>query len=283
MKLITYDVHGEPTPGVVRNGRVLDLRGHLVRSILELLETPEAMERVRHADTAFSGQRPALDTLRLLPPVTGTRKILCIGQNYADHVAEQNKPLPEHLILFAKFPTCLTGHDAPVVLPRGVTQLDYEAELVIVIGAKAKRVSKEKALDYVAGYTIGNDISARDVQFRDVQWVRGKSYDTFAPTGPCLVTRDEIPDPHNLGIRCYVNGELRQDSNTRNLVFDVPTLVSNLSEGITLEPGDLIFTGTPGGVGMWRDPPAFLQPGDVVTAEIDSIGALRNTIVAEED
>jgi acylpyruvate hydrolase len=267
-----------PRAGLVRDGRVLDLSGHLVYSILDLIQTPDAMEHVRRAAVAFVGHGPELSTLKLLPPLPHVGKILCIGQNYADHCREQNQPLPERPVLFAKFPSCLIAHGDDIVRPADVTQLDYEAELVVVIGKRARKVSKADALDYVAGYMVGNDVTAREVQKRDGQWVRGKSYDTFAPTGPYLVTRDEIPDPGNLGIRCRVNGELRQDSNTSNLVFDVPTLIENLSAGITLEPGDLVFTGTPGGVGVFRNPPVFLQPGDVVECEIDGIGTLVNRV-----
>jgi acylpyruvate hydrolase len=263
---------------LVKDGHVLDLSGHLVHSILDLIQTPDAMDHVRRAAEAFPGHGPEVSGLKLLPPLPRVGKILCIGQNYADHCREQNQPLPERPILFAKFPSCLIACGDDIVRPDDVTKLDYEAELVVVIGKRARRVAKADALDYVAGYMVGNDVTAREVQKRDGQWVRGKSYDTFAPTGPYLVTRNEVPDSGKLGIRCRVNGELRQDSNTSNLVFDVPTLIENLSSGITLEPGDLIFTGTPGGVGVFRDPPVFLQPGDVVECEIDGLGTLTNRV-----
>jgi 2,4-didehydro-3-deoxy-L-rhamnonate hydrolase len=279
MKLITYDSHGTPRPGLVKDGHVLDLSGHLVHSIMDLIQSPDAMDRVRRAADAYAGHGPELASLKLLPPLPRVGKIMCIGQNYADHCAEQNQPLPERPILFAKFPSCMIACGDEIVRPADVTQLDYEAELVVVIGRLARRVSRAAALDYVAGYMIGNDVTAREVQKRDGQWVRGKSYDTFAPTGPYLVTRDEVRDPGSLSIRCRVNGELRQDSNTRNLVFDVPALIENLSAGITLEPGDLIFTGTPGGVGVYRNPPVFLQPGDTVECEIDGLGTLVNRVV----
>lgn len=282
MKLITYDVHGTPTPGLVKDGHILALSGHLVHSVMELITDPPAMERVKRASGAFPGHGPDIASVKLYPPIREVGKILCIGQNYADHVAEQSKPLPERPILFSKFPTCLVPHGANIVKPDQVTQLDYEAELVVVIGKQAKKVRREEALEYVAGYMIGNDVTARDIQYRDVQWVRGKSFDTFAPVGPFLVTTSRLPDPGNLEIRCWVNGELRQESSTRHLVFDVPALVENLSAGITLEPGDLIFTGTPGGVGHFRTPPTYLQPGDVVTIEIEELGRLENTVVADE-
>lgn len=280
MKLITYDVHGVPTPGLVKDGHVLDLSGHLVRSVMELLNDAAAMDRVKRAAEAFGGRGPKIEEVRLYPPALPVSKILCIGQNYADHLREQGKPLPERPILFSKYPTCLIAHTEPIVKPAEVTQLDYEAELVVVIGRRARGVRREDAMDYVAGYTIGNDVTARDVQYRDGQWVRGKSYDTFAPVGPYLVTTDEAPDPGALSVRCTVNGELRQEGNTRDLIFDVPTLIENLSAGITLEPGDLIFTGTPGGVGHFRTPPAYLQEGDVVRVELERLGALENTVAA---
>lgn len=280
MKLITYDVHGTPTPGIVKGGCVLDLSGHLVRSVMELLTDPAAMDRVKRAAEAFSGHGPEFASVKLLPPVPHPGKILCIGQNYADHCREQNLPLPERPILFSKFPTCLIASGDEIVKPSQTEKLDYEVELVVVIGKRAKAVTREDALHHVAGYMIGNDVTARDIQKRDGQWVRGKSFDTFAPTGPFLVTTDEIPDPGALDLKTWVNGELRQDSNTKNLVFDVPALIENLSAGITLEPGDLLFTGTPGGVGVYRNPPTFLQPGDHIAMEISGLGRLENRVSA---
>jgi acylpyruvate hydrolase len=278
MKLITYDVHGTPTPGLVKDGHVLDLSGHLVHSLMELLTDESTMDRVKRAAEAFTGNGPEMASLTLGPPVAKPGKILCIGQNYADHCAEQNKPLPERPILFSKFSTCVIPSGFQIIKPAETEMLDYEVELVVVIGRRAKGVRREDALDHVAGYMIGNDVTARDIQKRDGQWTRGKSFDTFAPIGPFLVTTDEIPDPGVLDLKTWVNGELRQDSNTKNLVFDVPHLIENLSAGITLEPGDLIFTGTPGGVGVFRNPPVFLQPGDRVAMEISGLGRLENTV-----
>lgn len=282
MKLITYDVHGTPTPGLVKDGHVLSLSGHLVRSVLDLLNDETALDRVKRAAEAFGGRGPAIEEVRLLPPVAPVGKILCIGQNYADHLAEQHGNLPERPILFAKFPSCVIADGEAIIKPKETAKLDYEAELVVVIGRRTKGISRDRALDGVAGYTIGNDVTARDVQYRDGQWVRGKSFDTFAPLGPCLVTTDDVPDPQNLAIRSRVNGELRQDGNTRDMAFDVATLIANLSAGITLEPGDLIFTGTPAGVGHFRQPPSYLQPGDRVEIEIDGLGRLSNTVAAPD-
>lgn len=280
MKLITYDVHGTPTPGLVKDGCVLDLSGHLVHSIKELLTDSAAMDRVKRAAEAFSGHGPAFSSVRLLPPVVRPGKILCIGQNYADHCAEQNLPLPERPILFSKFTSCLIANGDNIIKPPETEKLDYEVELVVVMGKRAAAVPREEALEHVAGYMIGNDVTARDIQKRDGQWVRGKSFDTFAPTGPFLVTADEIPNPGALDLKTWVNGEERQNSNTRNLVFDVPALIENLSAGITLEPGDLLFTGTPGGVGVYRTPPTFLQSGDTIAMEISGLGRLENHVTA---
>jgi 2-keto-4-pentenoate hydratase/2-oxohepta-3-ene-1,7-dioic acid hydratase in catechol pathway len=199
--------------------------------------------------------------------------------NYRDHCEEQKKPLPDRPIIFAKFPSALVGHNEPIVKPPLTSQLDYEAELAVVIGKKGKNVPEEEALSCVAGYTIMNDVTARDIQFSDGQWVRGKTFDTFAPAGPYLVTKDEIPDPQDLTIRLTVNGEVRQNSTTSNMIFSVAFLVSYISRVCTLLPGDIISTGTPGGVGVFRKPPTFLKPGDMVSVEIEKLGTLTNPVV----
>jgi 2,4-didehydro-3-deoxy-L-rhamnonate hydrolase len=206
-------------------------------------------------------------------------KIVCVGLNYRDHAEEQGAELPEEPLLFAKWPNTLVGPGDPIVIPPLVTRCDYEAELGVVIGATVSRVSKENALEAVRGYVCANDVSARDLQFKDGQWTRGKSVDTFCPVGP-LVAAAEIPDPHGLGIRAIVSGEVLQDSTTANLIFGVDEIVSYASQTATLEPGDLILTGTPAGVGVFRDPPRLLQPGDEVTIEIERIGSLTNPVVA---
>jgi 2,4-didehydro-3-deoxy-L-rhamnonate hydrolase len=206
-------------------------------------------------------------------------KIVCVGLNYRDHAEEQGAELPEEPLIFAKWPNTLVGPGDPIVIPPLVTRCDYEAELGVVIGATVSRVSKENALEAVRGYVCANDVSARDLQFKDGQWTRGKSVDTFCPVGP-LVAAAEIPDPHGLGIRAIVSGEVLQDSTTANLIFGVDEIVSYASQTATLEPGDLILTGTPAGVGVFRDPPRLLQPGDEVTIEIERIGSLTNPVVA---
>jgi len=222
---------------------------------------------------------------RLLPPVPDPRKIICIGLNYRDHAAESGVPVPPEPVLFSKYPTTLIGHLDRIVLPRVSHAVDYEAELVVVIGQGGKHISREKAREHIGGYTIGHDVSARDWQFNKPakQWMAGKTFDTFAPTGPELVTPDEVPDPHNLGIRLRLNGQTMQDSSTSQLIFGVEELIAYLSQIVTLEPGDLIFTGTPPGVGMARKPPVWLKPGDVVEVEIDRLGILRNSVIAENE
>jgi 2-keto-4-pentenoate hydratase/2-oxohepta-3-ene-1,7-dioic acid hydratase in catechol pathway len=213
-------------------------------------------------------------------PIDPPQKIVCVGLNYSDHAEEQGVSLPERPILFAKWPNALIGPGEPIVVPAISEQVDYEAELGVVIGARVKGVSAENALEAVAGYICVNDVSARDLQFADGQWVRGKSPDTFCPVGPRLVLREEVPDPQALTIRAVLNGETMQESTTANMVFGVAEIVSYVSQAITLEPGDLIATGTPAGVGAFRDPPVFMHPGDEITIEIEGLGALTNPVAS---
>jgi len=215
-------------------------------------------------------------------PVPRPGKVICIGLNYRDHAAESNMPVPERPVLFSKFSTSVIGPGEPVVIPGTSEQVDYEAELAVVIGRQAKRVSAADAYHYVLGYTVFNDVTARDFQFADGQWQRGKSCDTFAPMGQTIVTTDEIPDPHKLSIKLLLNGQTMQDSNTSQLIFGVPQLIQFITESVTLEPGDVIATGTPPGVGFARQPPVFLRPGDVMEVKIEGIGELGNPIVAIE-
>lgn len=212
-------------------------------------------------------------------PLSDPQKVIGIGLNYMDHCRETNIDCPEYPVVFAKFPSAIVGPNDPIVWPPQLTrQVDYEAELAVIIGERAQAVEKEKALRFVAGYTIANDISARDLQLGDGQWVRGKSLDTFCPLGPYLVTKDEIDNPHNLAIQCTINGKIMQKSNTKHLIFDIPFLVSFLSQTSSLYPGDVICTGTPGGIGASRDPQVFLKTGDVVTVEIEKLGKLTNPV-----
>jgi 2-keto-4-pentenoate hydratase/2-oxohepta-3-ene-1,7-dioic acid hydratase in catechol pathway len=222
-----------------------------------------------------------LADVQLLAPVPRPGKIICIGLNYRDHAAESKMAVPESPITFSKYVTCVTNPSAPVFLPRTSEKVDYEAELAVVIGRRGKHVPVERAFEYVLGYTNFNDVSARDFQFADGQWQRGKSCDTFAPIGPAIVTSDEIPNPHRLRIQLRLNGQPMQDSTTEQLIFGIDRLVSFLSETVTLEPGDIIATGTPPGVGFARKPPVFLKPGDLMEVEVEGLGVLSNPVLAE--
>jgi 2,4-didehydro-3-deoxy-L-rhamnonate hydrolase len=213
-------------------------------------------------------------------PIELPSKIVCVGLNYRDHAEEQGVELPSAPLLFAKWPNTLIGPGEPIVIPPVVTKCDYEAELGVVIGSRVSRVSKENAFEAVRGYICANDVSARDLQFGDGQWTRGKSPDTFCPVGPAVVPASEIRNPHDLRIRAIVNGEVLQDSTTANLIFGVDEIISYASQTITFEPGDLILTGTPAGVGVFRDPQRLLQPGDEVTIEIEGVGSITNPVVA---
>ena len=227
--------------------------------------------------TAYS-----LDSIEFLPAVY-PGKILAIGRNYVDHAIEGGAAPPEAPLLFNKLPNSLSAHNAPIVLPPISKKVDYEAELAVVIGRKAKRVSEAEALDHIFGYTLIDDVSARDLQFGDGQWTRGKGLDTFAPLGPFITTRDEIEDVQALKIEGRLNGEVMQSSNTGKMIFQVAFLVSYLSQGMTLEPGDVIASGTPEGVGIFRDPPVLLKAGDVFEVTIEKLGTLRNPVIAAEE
>ncbi|RLG49996.1 MAG: FAA hydrolase family protein, partial [Thermoproteota archaeon] len=218
----------------------------------------------------------------LLAPILNPPKIICLGLNYRDHAAEQGARIPDEPIIFMKPRTSIVGPNQPIVKPKFVKKLDYEGELAVIIGRRGKYIPVSKARDYIFGYTVFNDVSARDIQFKDRQWTRGKSFDTFAPMGPCIVVRDQVRDPENLRIRTWVNGELRQDSSTSNMVFNVYEIIHHLSKVMTLEPCDIIATGTPAGVGVFMKPePKFLEPGDIVEIEISEIGRLKNEVTAE--
>jgi 2-keto-4-pentenoate hydratase/2-oxohepta-3-ene-1,7-dioic acid hydratase in catechol pathway len=221
--------------------------------------------------------------ITLLAPIPSPPKIVCLGLNYRDHAAEQNAPIPDEPIIFMKPHTTIIGPNENIVKPSFVKQLDYEAELAIVMGRKAKNVPVSQAKSYIFGYTILNDVSARDIQFKDKQWTRGKSFDTFAPTGPHIITVNQLQDTSNLSIRTWVNKELRQNSTTKNMVFNVYEIIHHLSRVMTLEPCDIIATGTPAGVGFALKPqPKFLQAGDIVRIEIEKIGILENMVVEEK-
>ena len=244
-------------------------------------ETAEKQLSEATNDDIESVSRP-INEVTLLSPIDFPPKIVCLGLNYRDHAAEQNAAIPDEPVIFIKPHTTIIGPNEKIVKPSFVEKLDYEAELAIVIGRKAKSVSVSEAKSYIFGYTILNDVSARDLQFKDKQWTRGKSIDTFAPTGPSITTENQLQDTSDLFIRTWVNNELRQNSTTKNMVFNICEIIHNLSRVMTLEPCDIIATGTPAGVGFALKPqPKFLQPGDIVRIEIEKIGILEN-IVTEE-
>lgn len=249
-------------------------------SITNLLRRPRwrdllAMAERYARDSSDLGT--ALSDVQLRAPVVNPPKIICVGLNYQEHVEEGGRERPEHPILFSKFQTSIVGPDDPVEWDQSYTsQVDYEVELAVIIGDEARRVDDDEARDYVAGYTVANDVSARDFQSADEQWVRGKSLDTFCPLGPAIVTEDSVRDPHDLDLWTEVNGERLQESNTSNLIFDTDTVVSFCSDAFTLQPGDVILTGTPPGVGVFRDPPRLLTDGDEVVVAVEGIGQLRN-------
>jgi 2-keto-4-pentenoate hydratase/2-oxohepta-3-ene-1,7-dioic acid hydratase in catechol pathway len=241
---------------------------------------PEALQRLRQAAEAAQDAVP-IEQLRLAAAVPDAEKIICVGLNYRKHAAEGGMPVPERPIYFAKYANSLAASGEQVVIPAGTEQADYEVELVAVIGRRARKVSTDQALEHVFGYATGNDLSARDLQMRSSQWMYGKAIDGFAPLGPYVVTADEVPDPQALDLRSWVNGEPRQDSNTRDMVFGVAELVSDLSQIMTLEPGDVVYTGTPEGVILGMADQVWLRPGDEVVCEIAGLGRLVTPLVAD--
>ncbi|MGY1605271.1 fumarylacetoacetate hydrolase family protein [Geodermatophilus sp. SYSU D00815] len=241
---------------------------------------PEVAQRVRSVAEGAADAVP-VDRLRLAPAVPDPGKIICVGLNYRKHAAEGGMPVPERPVYFAKFVNSLAASCEAVPIPEATAKADYEVELVAVIGRRARTVGVEQALDHVFGYATGNDLSARDLQMRSSQWTYGKAIDGFAPLGPYVVTSDDVPDPQALDLRCWVNGELRQNSNTRDMVFGVAELVSDLSQVMTLEPGDVVYTGTPEGVILGMPEQVWLRPGDEVVCEIAGLGRLVTPLVAD--
>ena len=254
-----------------------------MRALLELGE--EGIEKIRRIlEKPPRGAILQRRGLHLCSPFSSEErpKIFCIGINYSEHAAETGSKIPEEPVVFSKFPTSLIGPGNNIVRPPNGTALDYEVELVVVIGRRGKRIPQSEAYEYIFGYTCGNDVSERHFQRHDRQWLRAKSSDTFAPTGPVIVTRDEILDPHRLALGSRVNGQNRQNDNTEHMIFQIPRLVEFISHYLTLEPGDMIFTGTPAGVGLGMKPPQFLNPGDQVEVWIEGIGSLTNTVAELE-
>ncbi len=285
MKLATF-THDEVTRiGLVDGDEIIDLASavpELPREMVDFLTAgPRAMQLARRALDA--GPRIALRDVRLEAPIARPPKFLAVGLNYADHVAESGLETPQHPTIFNKQSTCITGPTGPVHVPRVSHVVDYEGELGFAIGRRCRNVSREAAADVIAGYLVVNDVSVRDWQLRTPTWTVGKSFDTHGPIGPWIVSADELPDPHRLRLRTWVNGDLRQDSNTVELIFDCFTLVEHLSTAFTLEPGDIISTGTPSGIGIAMKPPQLLKAGDVVRVEIEGIGEIENPVIDEPD
>jgi len=318
MKLVSYDLQGQTRMGVLSNEMVIDILSASkeladslsseyasiahVSNMLSLLDAGEsALRAVRSLARKVSSlieakSGPALHKasfilplaeIRLASPIPRPRKnLICLGLNYHDHWAEtagrRGEPLPSVPVFFTKSPTAVIGPFDDIVYPSATTELDYEVELAVVIGRRGKDISRKDAFDYVAGYTILNDVSARDLQRKHQQWFRSKSLDTFAPLGPWLVTKDEIDDPHDLNMELTVDGEIRQKSSTRNLIFKIPDIVEILSQDMMLEPGDIIGTGTPAGVALGMSPPRYLKVNDVIEAQIDGLGHIRNRVVEKQ-
>ena len=285
MKLATLMTdRGPRVAGVALDGRYVDLcevDTKLPTTMREILAPPEGLAAAAHALATGLTKGPFI-TGRLMAPVQNPGKVFCIGLNYRDHAIETNSPIPFEPVVFSKFSQTVVGPEDAVILPKVAHEVDYEAELVVVIGKQGKNISKENAFSHVAGYTCGNDVSARDWQKGRPggQWLLGKTPDTFAPTGPYLVTADEV-DSNNIRIGLRLNGETLQNSSTKELIFKVNEVIAHVSQLITLHPGDLIFTGTPPGVGAARTPPIFLKPGDRMEVEIEDVGVLVNPVVGE--
>jgi 2,4-diketo-3-deoxy-L-fuconate hydrolase len=294
VRLISYDLKGLAQFGIISGDTVASLAaladafgrdGSSFSGMAEFLaQGHQAMESARElhqrALRDWNDWIP-LSNVHLHCPVPRPPKIVAIGLNYRDHAEEAHLAIPAQPLFFAKLTSSINGPFDPVIIPRSDPEIDYEAELAVVIGKQAKHVSRDDAYDFVAGYMVLNDVSARKWQFGDKQWTRGKSCDTFCPAGPWLTTRDEISDPHHLRVVARLNGRIVQDSDTSNMIFGVPQLIEHITEAITLESGDIIATGTPAGVGVFHKPPSFLKPGDVIEVKIDGLGAIRNTMQEE--
>ena len=297
MKFMNFSMPGSEDVrlGLMQEGGCLDLSAaHSGGQVV--LETATLLDDVLRGNNGLQGLEKRLSAINLnsmaefvIPtggfrprqPVFAPQKVIGIGLNYHDHAKEVRKTLPSQPLLFAMYPNAVIGYDDAIVIPAMSDKIDYEAELGVIIGRRGRHIRVEDAIDYVAGYTIVNDVSARDLQSSDSQWIRGKSFDTFAPMGPCVVGTSALGDGDGLDIRLRLNGETMQDSNTRNMIFKVPDLVSYISQIMTLEPGDVISTGTPSGVGVGRKPQVFLKPGDVVEVELEGVGTLRNAVKKE--
>lgn len=311
MKLVTFSQNGLLRIGVLlKENKVIDLVSACNRykseekniefempsGMIELLNTGEegleATQKIFEFIKKYCKSEPEklddilhdIERVKIKAPILNPRKIICLGLNYSDHAEEGGLKPPDRPILFSKPPTAIIGHEEPVIYPKISNKIDYEVELAVVISKKGKEIPEKKAYDYVAGYAVFNDVSARDIQFGDGQWFRGKSFDTFAPIGPCLTLKDQISNPQNLKMQMKVNGEIRQDSSTKNMFFKIPYLISFISDVMTLEPGDIIATGTPSGVGIYAKPePRLLKVGDVMEASVEELGVLRNPVKSPDN
>jgi 2-keto-4-pentenoate hydratase/2-oxohepta-3-ene-1,7-dioic acid hydratase in catechol pathway len=288
MRLATIETWAGPRAALLVGESFLDIHAtdaNLPGNVRQVLAGgPDMLRAVSELGKRTNAVKYPAGQARYHAPIVDPQKIICVGLNYKDHAAESGSPIPKDPVLFSKYPTALIGHSETIMLPKVSQEVDYEAELVIVIGKRGRHIPKAAAMEYVAGYSVGHDVSARDWQLKKdgKQWMVGKTFDTFAPMGPVLVTRDEVADPCNLPIRLKLNGQVMQNSTTAQMIFRVDDLLAYISQVMTLEPGDLIFTGTPPGVGVARKPPVFLKDGDVVEVEIDGLGALRNPVRQEK-
>jgi 2-keto-4-pentenoate hydratase/2-oxohepta-3-ene-1,7-dioic acid hydratase in catechol pathway len=286
MKLARFERGGREDYGIVLGERVVPvgdvLPGKAPLTLDDLISNEEALRQLRECDPREYGEGIPLKNVRLLHPIARPSKIVCLGLNYRDHAKEAGKEIPGAPIIFMKGRNALTGPYDSIVHHDVTKELDYEGELAAVIGKRGRKIAKETAEDFIVGYMVANDVSARDIQVGDGQWTRGKALDTFAPVGPWLTTSDEAGDISDLSINTYVNGERRQNGTTRDMVFSVPEILEFLSRAMTFEPGDLLLTGTPAGVGMYMKPaPRFLRPGDCVAIEISRLGRIENRVVAQ--
>jgi 2-keto-4-pentenoate hydratase/2-oxohepta-3-ene-1,7-dioic acid hydratase in catechol pathway len=281
MRFVTFEQDGRRHAGVLVKDRVVSLEGAGFPDLISVLRGGTEAFGTVQAFTANAASGVPLASVRLCAPIPDPPKILCMGLNYRDHAKEAGLELPKYPVIFAKYTNTVIGPGDNIVLPKNSRKPDYEAELGFVIGRRARHIRTEDWRDYVFGYMNCNDVSARDYQMSVSQWTIGKNFDTFAPMGPYLVSADEIADPHNLNISLTLNGETMQSSNTRELIFKIPETVAFLSSVMTLEPGDVVLTGTPAGVGFSRTPPRWLMPGDEVVVRVEGLGELRNTCVAE--
>jgi 2-keto-4-pentenoate hydratase/2-oxohepta-3-ene-1,7-dioic acid hydratase in catechol pathway len=285
MRFVTFRRSGAaPEPGVLAENRVIGLGGAGYTNLLDLIANWETAKSAIQSYVAGAPQEAVSDagSVKLLAPIPRPQKLICVGLNYRDHAIESKMEIPSVPTIFNKFPSCVIGPGDEIVLPKNSVKPDYEAEFAFIIGKGGRHIQADRWQEHVFGYTIVNDVSARDFQMATTQWLMGKTFDTFAPMGPSIVTADEIADPHNLDIRMTIDGQVLQNSNTRELIFRIPELIEYLSSVFTLEPGDVVSTGTPAGVGFGHKPPRWLKAGDECIVYVEGIGELRNPVVAEK-